>query len=159
MPCVKGLCNPTAQKENQVSFGRKTVRLFYRSISFPMHEYKMFSLLSDSHIKWKRDHGLSKTSYLPDDISMRILPFKVQSFHLKIIQGAVQSLCQMLVFKEGSFKRQNMRSKQCKNQRVTVKQRREERRERIWFCLSTEIVLIQYLRCVNFPYACVRSTT
>lgn len=119
----------------------------------------MFSLLSDSHIKWKRDHGLSKTSYLPDDISMRILPFKVQSFHLKIIQGAVQSLCQMLVFKEESFKRQNMRSKQCKNQRVTVKQRREERRERIWFCLSTEIVLIQYLRCVNFPYACVRSTT
>lgn len=64
----------------------------------------------------------------------------------------------MSVFKEASFKRQRVRSKQHKNRESRESKGGEEGRERIPFCLSTKIVLIQYPCCMNFPYACIRST-
>lgn len=64
----------------------------------------------------------------------------------------------MPVFKEPLLKRQRVRSKQHKNRESWESKGGEEGRERIPFCLSTEIVLIQYPCCMNFPYACVRST-
>lgn len=64
----------------------------------------------------------------------------------------------MPVFKEASFKRQRVRSKEHKSRESWESKGGEEGRERIPFCFSTEIVLIQYPCCMNFPYACVRST-
>lgn len=95
----KGLCHQMAQKAYPVSFGRKRVKLSCTGIPFPTHERSMLSLLLDSHVKWKRTHGFSKASHLPDVISMWIFPFKVQSFYLKILWGTVQSSCKMPIFK------------------------------------------------------------
>lgn len=60
-------------------------------------------------------HGFSKASHLPDVISMWIFLFKAQLFYLKILRGTVRSSCKMSIFKEESFRRQRVRSKQCKN--------------------------------------------
>jgi len=62
----------------------------------------------------------------------------------------------MLIFKQELFKRQNVRTKQCRNRESRESKEGRKGGERIWFCLS---VLIQYPRCTNFPYACVRSNT
>lgn len=115
MEAGKGLCHQRAQKDEPVSFGRERVKLWYTGIPFPTHECSTSSLLLDSHVKWKRNHGFPKASHLPDVISMWIFLFKAQLFYLKILRGTVRSSCKMSIFKEESFRRQRVRSKQCKN--------------------------------------------